>query len=440
MPQKPVYLDERGEPITDAAPVYLDDQGNPIGTAPRPEGKSVGGFLGNVVSSGADFAKNTIQGIPELLKMAADLSSPIGMMRNPDRLQARGEQIVGMLKAVPQMIGDRYGSLEKAGNTLYADPVGALADLSGVLSLGGAVAAKAPALAGKLRAVGSATNPVRAAGPIAKATEFTTAAAVRPLLSPAKATVRQQRAPLEIERTALKEGAVTKGRAVGKLKAAVGKTTKAAEDATAAGVTVPRGKVAQFPKTLDEVENLTPNIRELDDLAALESETLATLPANITPSELLKRRRGLDKAVDTAYRAEERGGYVRSVRDKGQKELGGNMRAELRNVSPAVAESDDLARRLGLVTRALEDANLRPKGIPMTAALGAMGGGYFAGGPAAGAIGAGLGVGRTFPQIPLALGSLPVRGTAAVAEATANPLVSNSALVAALIERLSGGQ
>lgn len=402
--------------------------------APQPEQKSLGGFLGNILPSLGQFAMDTVTGLPKLAKAAVSSMDP-----RPQARAEQGRQIMGTLRAIPKVYGERYGSLEKAGNTFYSDPIGALADVSTVTGAGSALAGtRAPALAGKLRLMEQATNPVSLVKPLATATEYGTAAAIRPMLAPPTSVVRQSRAPLEIERTALRAGAVTEGGARKKLKAATTKTTQAADRATEAGVTVPRSQVAQFPNTLKKTEQLTPNIRELDDLAALESEVVASLPENITPSELLSRRRALDEASDTAYRAEERGGYIRSTRDKGQKELGNNMRTALREVAPDVRESDDLARRLGMVAKALENANVRPKGFPMSAALSGAAGGYFAGGPAAATLGAGVGIGRTFPQIPLALGSIPVRGTAALADAAANPLVSRSALVAALIERLTG--
>jgi hypothetical protein len=215
-----------------------------------------------------------------------------------------------------------------------------------------------------------------------------------------------------------------------KMKAAAAETTKKVDDATQAGTLIDRSSVATFPKTLDKVTNLTPNIDELDDLAKLEADTIATLPAKITPSELLKRRRGLDESVDAAYRAEERHGQIRGTKDKGKKELAGNMRGELRKVAD-IAESDDLARRQMLVAKMWQDIGERSKTVPMSAALAGAGAASL-GIPGAGPIGASMAIGRTWPQIPMAIGSVPVRATGAA--------INPELLRAALIAHLTGQQ
>ena len=79
---------------------------------------------------------------------------------------------------VGQFYVDRYGSLENAKQTLINDPVGAAADLSAVLSLGGAAASRIPGLSGKvaetLSQTGRAVDPFSMAGkvvsPVLKAT------------------------------------------------------------------------------------------------------------------------------------------------------------------------------------------------------------------------------------------------------------------------------
>jgi hypothetical protein len=79
--------------------------------------------------------------------------------------------------AVGRFFKDRYGGLENIKRTLARDPVGMLADLSTVMSLGGTAAARAPGLAGQVgqavRAAGRVTDPIniaaRAIGPAARA-------------------------------------------------------------------------------------------------------------------------------------------------------------------------------------------------------------------------------------------------------------------------------
>jgi hypothetical protein len=404
-----------------------------------PEGKSVGGFLENLLSSGGKFLTDTVTGVGDVAKLAGKAIqgqvNPVQQMRNAAGIWSAIQNAPQIAGELAKGFGQRYGGKDEFLNTLYTDPVGVLGDISSVASLGAGAATKVPKVAGVLRKVEAATNPLRAIEPAAKAVEYGTAAAVRPMLKPPKGLRRQQRGPLEIERTALTEGAVTEGAAGRKLGQATARTTQATKDATATGATVPKGQIAQFPKTLDETQNLTPNVRELDELAALEMDTNASLPSTLTPDELLARRRALDRDVDKSYRAEERHGVIRTTRDKGKKELADNMRASFRQAVPAAKDSDDLARRLGLVRGSLEESGFRAGDIPMTSAL--VSGGMLAGGlPGAGTAGALFGVVRNFPQIPLALGSVPVRGTAAAAAVTKNPAARQGLLLSALMERL----
>jgi hypothetical protein len=405
----------------------------------QPEGKSVSGFIGNAISSTGKLLKDTVTGAADLGKFAVTESGLLGGGAQALQRTRIGEAMLDapqIAKAAGGAVKDRYGSLGKAGETLYNDPAGVAADLSAVLTGGAAAASRAPRIAGVLGKAAAATNPMQVMKPIAKAAEYGAAGAIRPMLAPPTALVRQQRAPLEIERTALRQGAVTERGAGKKLKTATAKTDEAAARATASGAKSSRDDMTQFPKTLKEIEDVTPNIKELDDLAAFEMDAKASLPKELTPDELLRKRRAQDRAVDKSYRAEEKGGYIRGVKDKGQKEIADNMRTEFRNVVPDAAESDDLARRLGMVRGSLENANTRPKSIPMGGALFGMGTGAALGGPVGAAAGAGFGAGRLFPQLPLAIASPGVRGLAA----TTGPEAQQALLLAALIARLNGEQ
>jgi hypothetical protein len=425
-----------GESESDIASVIQHYKAQPQQAAPeQPEGKSVSGFIGNAISSTGKLLKDTAVGAGQAVSFMArnNPMNPVLSQRTHPAVILEGmKRLPG---AIAQTVGDRYGSLEKAGETAYNDPAGMLADLSTLLTGGAAATARAPKIAGVLNKAATATNPMQVMKPIAKAAEYGAAGAIRPMLSPPTALVRQQRAPLEIERTALRQGAVTERGAGKKLKAATAKTDEAAARATASGAKSSRDDITQFPKTLKEIEDVTPNVKELDDLAAFEMDAKTSLPKELTPDELLRKRRAQDRAVDKSYRAEEKGGYIRGVKDKGQKEIADNMRTEFRKVVPDAAESDDLARRLGMVRGSLENANTRPKGFPMS---GALAGGATAalGLPGAGVVGGGFALGRTFPQLPLMLGSVPVRGAAAAA----HPISQQSLLLAALIERLTGDQ
>lgn len=400
---------------------------------PEPEKKSISGFLSNVVESGKDFVVDTVKGLPSLGRGALRVAR--AGMGDPNAARE-------IVEAVPQIAGalkdhavERYGSLDKAGETLYNDPVGALSDVSTIASGGSLLPARAAGVTGRIargaRAVERATNPMRAiAKPMATATEVGAAALVRPSLNPPKRLRAQQHAPLEIERTAIRGGIVTRGQAGKRAKGAAAQTTARAQAATDAGVAMPRADIVQFPNTLDRVEKMTPNVREFDQLAALEAETAASLPASLTPSELLSRRRVLDDELDSVYRAAERGGPPPGVREKGQRELAGRMRTTLRDVAPDVRASDDAARQFGLVERAMGEAADRPSRLTTMAAGGGAGGFALSGNPTAAAVSALIGAGLQFPQIPLLLGIPPAAFT--------RMLASDPGVRAALLARLAG--
>jgi hypothetical protein len=388
--------------------------------APEPrDEKSLGDFAQNLVSSGANFVKDTALGAGSVLKMAAQSPQTIAnaIIHPVDTAQNVAEfagNVPGMAKAVGKAAYDRYGTLENAGNTLYDDPVGALSDVASVASLGStALATKAPRVARTLAMAERVTNPLQAAKPVAKATEYATAAAVRPFLKPGKALRRQQGSAFEIERTALKEGAVTEGLASKKQMAS---SSQARAMANQAQGTTPRSRIVDMPESLDEVSKGLNVPSDVDSLAKLEADAVASLPPDVDATRLLDTRQRLDDELRSAYTAAQRGGAPTGARQIGQQEMLGNVRSELRDLAPGIREVDDRTRRLGLVRNAIDDAGLRAGDIPLGAGLLGAGAASF-GVPGAGTLAGGFALGRTFPQIPLALGSVPVRATAALANA-----------------------
>jgi hypothetical protein len=120
---------------------------------------SAGRLAGGIVSAAMDpvgtigNALNVVKGVGEKAVNAVTGN------------QTPGEHEV-YANAVGQMIADRYGSWDKFKNTLISDPIGAAADLSTVLTGGGGLVAKVPALAkaGEVAAtVGRTIDPINAA-------------------------------------------------------------------------------------------------------------------------------------------------------------------------------------------------------------------------------------------------------------------------------------
>lgn len=386
---------------------------------------STTGFLKNLATSTADFVAQGIKGSPRLAWDAVRASV------DP---QFRTQQAMAVGEGLARDVQNRYGSVDRTLGTAYHNPASVASDISALTGATGALAnaANMPRVARLASLVSEATNPMLVMKPIAKATEYATAAAVRPMLKPSKALRLQSDAPLEIERTALKRGAVTEGLARRQKHAAYNRATAAADQST---MTTPRGALTAMPKTLDDIQQGLSVPSDLNTLAQVELDASASLPPAVDASRMLKTRRYLDRTLNKAFRAEERGGAVTGVKEAGQKEMLGNVRRELRAAAPGIAEADDEARRLSLVEQAIGDAGLRAGDVPMGGAL--VGAGLLgAGVPGAAGAGAAFSLGRTFPQIPLAIGSVPVGATSVAA----NPLVQRASLLSALIARLNGDQ
>ena len=141
-------LDEIFAQTGDAAP---QQQAASIPTPPQ--GKTLGGFAGNVVKSGANFASNTIEGLWDMGRGALGMiNDPMSI---PGKIKAGVSAIPEVASGIKNYASERYGSLDKLGDTLYKDPVGALADVSSLTGLGGA--AKVPGMAKISRLTNPAT-------------------------------------------------------------------------------------------------------------------------------------------------------------------------------------------------------------------------------------------------------------------------------------------
>jgi hypothetical protein len=132
----------------------------------------------------ADVATGAVKSLgPSAGQFASDIAQPIlHPIETAKTLAALGRGVLE--KIVPgdqgwsadektaDMVGkfflDRYGSIEGIKKTIATDPVGMLADVSMVLTGGGAVAARAPGLVGKagrvVRTAGRVSDPLSIAG------------------------------------------------------------------------------------------------------------------------------------------------------------------------------------------------------------------------------------------------------------------------------------
>ncbi len=168
-PQVKTFIDNARKAGKSEAEIYdyLDNKGMIPDTikatvTPPAEEKSVGGFLGNVVKSGAELGKGIVSAV----------AHPIDTVKNLGNLAlGLGENIIGyegeankMADKVGEFYKQRYGGLSNIGETLYNDPIGALADLS-TLAGGAGAALRGTASVAKVAELG---NIAKTAGTIGR--------------------------------------------------------------------------------------------------------------------------------------------------------------------------------------------------------------------------------------------------------------------------------
>ena len=134
------------------------------------ERKSLSRFIGNVGESGGRLISDTANAITHPIDTAKgiyNLGSGVISKFIPGRQKSEDTA-----DAVGQFYKNRYGSMKNIGNTLYNDPIGALADVSTVVSGVGAGAnlLGKTGTASKIAKVSRLTDPLQVAGSAVKAT------------------------------------------------------------------------------------------------------------------------------------------------------------------------------------------------------------------------------------------------------------------------------
>lgn len=179
---------------------WSDVPGKALQNAPE----SAGNFVGNIahavmhpvqtVSNLADLGAGALRhGAQRVLP--ASVTGFIDSLSSPESIQ----RIDTTEKAVLGHLVERYGTEEGIKKALATDPVGAMADLSAVLTGGGSMMARAPGIAGRagqaVQAAGRAVDPIVNAGRAlqgagrfgAEALGVATSAGARPMHEAAKA-------------------------------------------------------------------------------------------------------------------------------------------------------------------------------------------------------------------------------------------------------------
>jgi hypothetical protein len=147
-------------------PGYQEAITPPAPQSEIPLGQVPGMALASAPGSAAQFAKDIATPFMEPVETAKSLGSlALGVMGKMGA-QTASPQDIQSAEMVGKFLSDRYGGIEEAKRTLATDPVGALADVSMVLTGGGALAARAPGMAGRaaqtVGAAGRAIDPLMA--------------------------------------------------------------------------------------------------------------------------------------------------------------------------------------------------------------------------------------------------------------------------------------
>lgn len=124
--------------------------------------KTVGGFMRNIAESAVKTAQGIVQPLTQPVQTAKDLGN---LVIGVAQLAIPGAQDKEKFaRALGQFYLDRYGSFEKAANTIYQDPVGVVADISTVIG-GGAGVLKAGGQATKISGLTKAGRTLEALTP-----------------------------------------------------------------------------------------------------------------------------------------------------------------------------------------------------------------------------------------------------------------------------------
>lgn len=138
--------------------------GDKISTQPLSWGDVAKSAVTNTPNSAVDFAKNIVQPIihpVDTLNSIRDIAFG-GLGKIIPGADVGNQQ--AKFDAFKKALADRYGGVENIKRTIATDPVGSVADISTLLTGGGALVAKAPGLVGKIgtgaKIAGSAIDPI----------------------------------------------------------------------------------------------------------------------------------------------------------------------------------------------------------------------------------------------------------------------------------------
>jgi hypothetical protein len=417
-----------------------------LNETPKPaEEKSVGGFVQNLVSSGAKFATDTVEGVKNLAVLGGRLARAQG---NPTEAAKIGQDFIALVKNSPEVgkavfgaLKDRYGSGQAILDTLYKDPVGVLADVSTVVGgVGGAakgvslagrtapVARIAPSLAGRAKDVADIalaaerlTNPLTLPGRAAAgAADLASDAVITATVRPSAALRKTYGGSGKIARAIKNERVVSSELAERKLGKSVAEADKLISESNAPGIAREDLVVALEDAPLDTagLRAQLGNPGAVDTVANRIDALEATMPETIPLDRAHALRR---EAGELAYEATTQSN---SLEHQMNKALERALRKAIQDRVPEIGDIDARSRRLVAAKKALAAAEDRPSGLTNTLIGGAVGAGVGFGFPEGGLLSAAIMKGLDSPRA----GSLVGNGINEAGRTLANPAVQRGAL------------
>jgi hypothetical protein len=155
------------EEVATERPTSFLPSGEPVTQAERQAGAEESfGFLGEAVeavpSSAIAFGKNTLSLITSPIQTAKSLKDlSVGLF---NKLTPGTQPSEATVDAMVDFFKERYGGVENIKQTIATDPVGVLADVSTIFTLGGTAAATLPGKASTVaKRIAKATEPINVA-------------------------------------------------------------------------------------------------------------------------------------------------------------------------------------------------------------------------------------------------------------------------------------
>jgi len=372
------------------------------------DGFSAAEMIKNIPSSAGKLIKDVthpirhpIQTAESLVGLGMDAGSKMDSQPNTLDLAkyvlgVKGSPVDSVVDATRQ----RYGSVDAVKSTLQNDPVGLLADASGLVTAGATTALKTGKVAKMAQKAGMASDPINIASNIPKlgANNLTPKALPRKLYESAAKfrpsldkTIRTN-----MVETALKEGIMPTTKGLDKAKAAIGgldsDLNKIIEAATATGKTIPKGalytklkdlRVELGGMNLDAVKEL----KQVDNVVKGFEDHLKKLNKDsLTPRELQSLKTRTYKTINfdikqgkASYAKNE----TRKAVAKSAKELLEDMDPSIKNTNKRMGNLIELSDELPRVASRIDNHNIIGIDAPLKVA-----GGQALGGDIGGQMGA----------------------------------------------------